>query len=458
MSESRHPHRIEIELTSHESAPEWARTPNADGGEAGKAERAERGSVVKAHAVGVGGTSGRVWGSVAVALAALALGWLLGRSSGSSDDPTVGTASTTIASAMTAEPPDVMIAAVDPTIASSPTAPIVETEMDPPTSETASIEQVEVHQSIAGAPVEIVALGTGRRVITLDLATGTLVTRAVDSQPFGPPTLFVGPGLILLPSFDADAPSTLLRVGSDPERVDVGTARELVGVPGSDTLWRLTALQSGPDVDPAGRVRAEQITFDGNSLGVVVELPVAPLGADPRGGLLVQVPGGAYAVRVDGASQITSGRLVAIGADLALGYECDSGLVCGYVLIDRTTAARTAVSLDPALGDPAPIQLPWAAALGSGFSPDGTSVVVETTRVGDGTATKLLVLDLESGLATEVSPITGTQYAWSPDGRALFHMYGGRLMVFDLESGESNPVVSDFLAIETFAVRPPAAG
>lgn len=448
MGESRQPERIEIELTSNRVAHGWERPSDAadDSQSAGD----HPGSVV-VHSVGI--DQRRIWGTVAIAVAALALGWLLGRSGGSNDESSVDTSATTSLATSTTQQVDDVIAGVEPVVTVPPAAPVVVPETAPRAFYETTVEQVKVHESVAGLPIEIVALGSGRRVISLDLETGALDTRVIDSQPFGPPTLFVGEGWLLLPSWDDDLASTLIPDDAAPESVELGPAWRLLTAPESGVIWRADAELFSDVIGVA-----EQIGLDGARLGVSVELPSAPLVADPAGGLVVQVPGGVFQVEPEGATRITPGRLVAIGADHALSHECDDQLICDYGIVDRATGMRSALLLGEALGEQPFLGTTWTPTSGSAFSPDGASVAVEWIGTVNGFRAALVVLDLETGAVTEVAATIGAvPYAWSPDGRVLFYVHGGSLKALDIDTGEANSVVRGLVAVETFALRPLSA-
>jgi hypothetical protein len=193
--------------------------------------------------------------------------------------------------------------------------------------------------------------------------------------------------------------------------------------------------------------------------GQAIELPTAPLLADPAGGLVVQVPGGVFQVVPDQATRITPGRLVALGPDRALTNECDEQLVCDYGVVDRSTGTRVPLPLDPALGEQPYLETTWTATSGSAFSADGRAVAFEWIDPARGFGRWFVVLDLETGAFVEVGRSQeAVPYAWAPDGRVLLYVYGGRLMALDLDTGVANSIVSDLVAVETFALRQRAAG
>ena len=399
---------------------------------------------------------------VAVALAALALGWMLGRSGDSNDDSADESQVTASDSAETTAAADDAIAGVEPVVsapvpapatspASSPaTAPAVTAATAPRPIGESTAELVALAVSVKGMPTEIVALGGGRRIITLDLSIGSLETRVIDSQPFGPPTLFVGEDSVLLPSWDEDLASTLLRDGADPESVDVGPAPRLLSVQGSGVLWR-------SDLAPVGfeAARSEPVSLDGTTLGGALELPAFPGLADPAGGVVVAASGAVFQVTPDGVAEITPGRLVAIGPDHAIGHECDDALVCRYVFIDRATGSRSPLPLGPALGEQPFFDTGWGPISVSAFSSDGAFVALEWAGVETDFQRTLVVLDVKSGAVIELgADPDSVQYAWSSDRRVLFYLLGGRLSVLDVTTGESDLVTDDLFGVETFALRP----
>lgn len=456
MGESSAPNRIEIELTSNSGGTPWERPPSTVEGDPDRGSTAWRSEAVVSHSVGREPT--RIWGPVIVAIVALALGWVLGRSGASGDaspTPAVASSSTSVAPPRSVAEP---IAPVDPVVADPAggvdvNPPVAGTEPPPDTTPEVTVEQVTVAESLVGMQVELVALGGGRRLLTLDLRTGLLETRVTASQPFGPATLFVDTDVVLLPSWDEDLASTLIPTRGAPVEVELGLAYQLRTASELGVIWR-----SDPELfdDKAGMV--EQIGLDGSSLGVSVELPSAPLTADPAGGLVVAVPGAVFQVTPDGATPITTGRLVAIGRDLAIGYECDGPSSCDYVIIDRATGERSVLVPDPALGAEALLETTWTATSGSAFSADGRAVVVESVDPDRGGRRVTVVIDLETGIATEVAASPGPlPLAWAPDRRVLLYVLGGQLAAFDVENAVSNPVAGGLAGVEAFALRPIAA-
>lgn len=460
MAESGGSNRFDVELTSNDGAPEWARPEAGEGDSEGGSGGSAPAQVLESSPVGQAPSPEwrRVLGVGAVAVAALALGWMLGRSEDSNDISADEPKVTTNDSADTIAPASDVIAAVEPVVsspasspASSPgTAPAVTPTTMPRSIGESTTELVALAVSVKGMPTEIVALAGGRRIITLDLSIGSLETRVIDSQPFGPPTLFVGEDLVLLPSWDEDLPSTLLRDGADPESVDVGPAPRLLSAQGSGVLWRSDLAPVG-----FGAARSEPVSLDGTPLGEALELPAFPGLADPAGGVVVAASGAVFQVTPGGVAEITPGRLVAIGPDHAIGHECDDVLVCRYVFIERATGSRSALPLGPALGEQPFFDTGWGPVSVSAFSSDGAFVALEWAGVETEFQRTLVVLDVRSGAIIELgADPDSVQYTWSSDRRVLFYLLGGRLSVLDVATGESDLVTDDLFGVETFALRP----
>lgn len=448
MGKSRQPERIEIELTSSDGGPAWARRDGAAVGDDGVAATDVAESNPVGHDAALG--RGRIWGMALLAVAALTLGWMLG--SAGTDDASADVAPLVSGrSTATTAPASEVISPVEPSepTGSTPASAPTPSATPDPVGETTT-EQVALPVSVQGMPAEIVALGSGREIIRLDLSTGTLETMVNDSPPFGPPTLFVDDDSVLLPSWDEDLLSTLVTDGADPERVDVGPAGQLLSAQLSGVLWRSDFASVGFEA-----ARSEAIGLAGKSLGEPLELPVFPFAADPAGGVVIAAPGGAFQVTIEGPTRITPGRLAAIGPDHAIGHECDESLVCRYVFIERATGSRSPLPLEAALGEQPFFDTTWGPVSVSAFPPNGAFVVLEWVGVETSFRRTLLVLDVRSGAAVELGVDPGSaQSAWSADGRVLFYLLGGRLSALDVITGESDLVSDALFGIETFAVRP----
>lgn len=375
--------------------------------------------------------------AIAVGVVALAIGWVLGRAS---EPRTAPTATTPAAS----EPPtavDETLPSVEATAPGSP-APATSTTLT-----TAPPEPpIAVDARVTGLPARVIAYAAGEQLVELDLATGTAARRVVERQPFGPVQLYAGRDWVLLPSFDPALPSTLLMAGRPARLVDLGTAPQIVGLAGTDVIdgidgiWRL--------VDASGAATTVEIVgLDGEPTDVAIELPVAPVGVDPAGGLVVEVPGGTYTVGTDSPARLTGGKALAIGSGQLLAFECDDELACALHLVDRATGERERVAGGVPGRDLAPAPIAMG---GSALAPDGSAAIVLWVAPG---GTSLGVLELGDGSFTELLP--GPEVApvaWSPDGRFVFHLRGGRIVAFDRERGDTVDVASGVVAVAAFAV------
>ena len=128
------------------------------------------------------------------------------------------------------------------------------------------------------------------------------------------------------------------------------------------------------------------------------------LGSDGRGALVIERRGDVFVVGVDGASRLTSGELIAIGATTAYTRECDSLADCVVVRIDRATDARSPVDINPVIADSLGAASARGAALGSTVSPDGDVLVSQLPAVNGGLEPELqtVLLDIVTGQLTFV--------------------------------------------------------
>jgi len=439
------PERIEVELMSGQSPdspfarPQVAAASGVSGDPGGGPDR--RVVVIAA----------------AVAVVALALGWVLGRSASGGIDDSVGAgeitaARTPVAPIDPADTPATTDDAATSTVASDTAAPA---EMEPDASaeasagdDTPSVGQVDVAASVMGQPVEIVTYGNGRQMLRLDLSTGTLVTQQVSRQPFGPPNLLIGDEWVMLPPPDPDLSTIVV--------VDDGTVTELPLGP----IWQLaeTADRTGlwvmsPELAAGGAGTIERMPISG---GGVEELPLVgrPSRLDPRGGFVVDAPSGSYRVDADGVSQITTGELIAIGRDVALAEECDAALVCDVVVIERSNGARTKIDVARPLDDTFLTSI--AIVGGESVSPDGALAMIRVVNASDRSSGQAVLgtVDLASGAFVEIGPAQDIdQTVWSPDSRFLFYNRGGKIVAYEPATGIGHVVAEALIAVDAFGVR-----
>ncbi len=113
------------------------------------------------------------------------------------------------------------------------------------------------------------------------------------------------------------------------------------------------------------------------------------------------------------------------------------------------------LTIDPMLGAEVLLETTWTPGSSSAFSSDGRAVVVESVDPDQGLRRSTVVIDLDTGIATELAASPDPlPLVWAPDRRVLFYVYGGRLAAFDATTGLSDTVAAGLEGIEAFAIRP----
>lgn len=439
MVETRQP--VEIELTPTEPPRERRRqaSPDRPPGEPGRSSplSTERGRLVAVAAC--------------AALLALLVGWAAGRATGS-DEPATAPATTLAREPLPPEAPAPETTVPEPeetrppTTGPRPTTRRTTTTTIPPRP---VVTQVAVHESLAGMPVTIVGSDMAGRYVELDLATGMLQTRQLGPL-FNSVVVRAGPDWVLVIPQDGARQSWLIPDGGEPVPVDLGSAWDTYWIDGSPVMWRSA-------VDPStSEMVVEAIGPDGEPTGEAVVLPdpqAYPQAADPRGGVIVALPGGAYRLSMDGVELLTTGQIYGLSAERMVTYECDASAQCGLRAVDRDTGESTVVDID--VGEIMPEWNQWR------MSPDGSQLVVQLVSRIDSQGYAVSgqgVLDLDDRTITSLGS-TGfsSSVAWTPDGRYVIFL-GRAIMALDLATGEIFPVVDDGLPdIAAFAVRPAPA-
>jgi hypothetical protein len=171
------------------------------------------------------------------------------------------------------------------------------------------------------------------------------------------------------------------------------------------------------------------VGLNGRPTGTSLPTPdgTGSVNPDGAGYLMFYGTGGAYDVRPDGISRITTGELLAAGPTEWLTRECDAAYRCSAAVIDRATGARRMLLHAPVNGS----------GVSGAISPDGLYAAVFTV---DGSGQPSLgLLNLTTGRTVPLDIPFDPQYsfssgvcAWSPDSRWLFASGAeGRLKVFD---------------------------
>ncbi len=462
------PERIEIELTPHAPTRRRARAAIAverddraapfsgrddepadvdatDGIDDPADDRAQRASSW------LGTDHGRlVVTAIVTGVVGVLLGWMLGRDGDSepgrsvADDAPV----TTKADPRPSQGP----------FASAETLP--ETDLEPPTTRpvrpTTTIaeivaESIDIDERVVGQQVRLVGLRFDNRLVELDLAGVSMSQRSIPaSSGFDPGLIVAGDDWVLLPQNDGSRMRLLRDDGSESE-LNAGDQWSVVPVPGADELWR-TRTQSGF----TDGLSYERIDLDGQPLGQPISMPWRSwaVAADPLGGLVTTVNGKVYRVDESGATQLAVGELVGISSNVVVVSECDEELRCGLQVIDRATGDVRAVPVDPTgrLGGDVESLLTWGRHRSSVMSPGDDAVAVVAPRFnGFG----LGLVDLETGAFTPMGQNAGYEsVVWSPDGRFVFHLDGGRVSALERSTGIVFPVADGMLTWTGLTSRP----
>jgi hypothetical protein len=438
------PERVEIELTPSDSAHERMQPDLEPTG-------------VEPPARSESETRRLVAVALVTGLIALALGWMLGRSSSESTTLERPVTSTT------ASPTETTIEELegDPIPAVEDAAPATTAGAAPTTTDPeVFVGVVSVHSGVAGQPIELVGTSSGGHLVTLDLATGELrrhTDRRFGSDEFDP--IFAGPDWLAVAQPD-QSELLVLRDGHEPERVAFGDVWELLRVPRTDRFWHFSDTDGGP---PFGSRFYEEISLRDGPTGRRVEVAGAELVLpDPAGALVGSRAGKAYTIDADGASHLGDGELLAIGLDVALFRNCDETMRCYLAVLDRSSGALTRLSTEQRFVDGiTPAFWGYLPSLAPSVSPSGGHSVIRPF-VDDEPATA--ILDLRSGVVTTLTAADDppfTAIAWSDDGRFVFYTDGTVPMAWDAETGATfaiAEVVSDWyrLTVRSSASSPPA--
>jgi len=266
-------------------------------------------------------------------------------------------------------------------------------------------------------------------VIRIQLALGRATITAVPrSSSDAPAVFFVGADRAIIRPGD-DTPAFVVRDGKTPTDLPQALRQNFQLLPGPDSRHIWADLGSGLAL----------VTLDGKPAGATIDIPVSGsvFSSDGAGYVLLSGPaGGVWYAKPGTVHRITSGVLLASGPTRWLINECDDGLNCATVLIDRASGARHTVNAEMA-----------AYEQNLAISPDGRTVVVP--RPSDGISSDGLdLLDLDTGLhrPVDVTPNGsgqpgGPSFVWSPDSRWLFVVNSGRqVAIVNRATGKATPL------------------
>ena len=245
-------------------------------------------------------------------------------------------------------------------------------------------------------------------------------------------TLIAGPEQVLVVT--AEGGSGVLVPDGGPARPIPSRLQQMSrlypGPPG--LLWAQRMSESGP-----GSISL--VDFTGRPQGVPLALGGGWPVPDGNGSLLVNDVGGVYELRRGALRRVSTGALMAVGANHLLLAECDARHRCSSYLLDRSSRTRHR------LGRADTSTLPSGV-----LSPDGRHAALV---VWGQTGPRLRVQDLRNGstrqfpgLAQEYGPDPQWTLAWTPDSRWLMMLLEGRISILDVGSGRirsSGPQMSD---------------
>lgn len=459
MDEGPEPERIEIELTSHEPA-----TPT------GRSRRAPEGASVETtdpDDLGGPGPLGSERGRLvavgaAAAVIALSVGVLVGRLGAGEVESSDDVASPTTAATTTTDPdryddtlpraPDVL------TPPSTTTVTSTTRRSGSPTSTTdpglTIVGELVIDRDVPPDPVELVTLTADGEVIRIDVATGAFVSTGGVGTSNGPPAIHAGSGWVLVPNFDPRIGSTVIFDDRSRTTIDLGGWWPSLTGAGDTAFWRADL-----DRNSGAPTRLVGLAIDGSETGAAIELDgFYPQMSDPLGGVVVQAPGGFYVLAPNSRTRLTTGQLVGLGERRVVVNECDDQLACGYFVVDRATAARTPLVLDPGLGERPAIESGGFWSLRRPMSPDEEALLVVTWDDSGGGRQVIGVLDLVTGEHTVIGAFVDMpQMEWSADSRRVYWLDGGRLKVFDRSTAESVLFSDDLGRLSALTLRPSVA-
>jgi hypothetical protein len=265
------------------------------------------------------------------------------------------------------------------------------------------------------------------------------ITRVPQLQSGAPVTLMPTPKSAIVFS-DDNVPAWSIPDGKNAQVVPRAVHPEGAPLPGPDAnhVWVL---------DQSGH-HASLVTLNGTSAGVRLTLPtnsdINGLFTDGSGYLLDQTPRGAYDVRPNRTTRVTTGSVLAAGPTGWLVGECDKAQNCVATMVSRSNGARHRVGAYRFQSSPIP----------GVVSPDGKYAGVIALN-GDGSGNVTLI-DLSTGHAHPMNiSVAGNNVnsmVWSPDSHWLFAVDG---MLVPIDAATATTVtINNPWEIVNVALRP----
>lgn len=290
----------------------------------------------------------------------------------------------------------------------------------------------------------VAAVGRSGGAASIDVDAREVVTWGSLGLPAGsrPTALPIEGGLAVI----RDARGYLTRPGGERELPDdlFGEGPVIAG-PIRATAWtattadrrvlRLVDLDAGAAVEPAATI--------------VLPDRAELLGGDGRGGVLFRQVGDVYLATADGTQRLTTGELLAIGADVAFVRECDDRSECSVLRVDRATGQRVIDESSPFLWNALDVT-ESGGLLGTSVAPGGRAVLLRVPVTGDepaasdgsaGPSEEWMFVDLGNASATLVDIRGGDQpIVWSPDGNFAAVLVSPALVIYDRSAARMIPV------------------
>ena len=320
-----------------------------------------------------------------------------------------------------------------------------------PDAELGPTANVVESAAVPARPLEatglvLAAAGRAGGMSSIDLDAGVVSSWATSGRLGADGALVPdAASIVALPVSDAVAyatsPDTETELGAD---FAVEGPKFAGPVPG--TIW-----VPAPGIVPAMSTFAYQLVrVDGAPTGDLTTSFAFPdaelLGSDGRGGLVVTRGGTVFTLGVDGANLLTTGDLVAIGADTAYVRECADIVACEVLRLDRQTGERTPVE---GLGELSPVAIApdeRGIALGTSVAPGGDVLVVEVRSPGE---RRWAMFDTATvtGRLPELTDLAIAQpVIWNADVSFAAFLAGSSLAVYDRAA-------QDVVAVDTVSLR-----
>jgi hypothetical protein len=297
--------------------------------------------------------------------------------------------------------------------------------------------------------IQLVGLTVQGDLLDIDLDTGQMTTTDIPGGAYaGMATILAGESWTFVQRWDMNVSFVVPR-GQPP--ADTAPPPELASGayrgPEPDTVWVPHYELNTGVIQGLNLFR-----LDGEPLGRSIDMHGwYPMQSDLAGGVIVQAGGGVYTVSEAGATRVSDGELVGVGAHHFLVRSCDEVLACGLFVVDRLSGARRQVPVIQV--DGLAQYYGWTGTDSASVSPDGTLAILFGLD-GDGSNASLLGTD--TGVYRSIARTTdgSLSVAWSDDSRFVAFTNGRRLQVYDRVTGETADFGDTVPLVTNFSSRP----